>query len=101
MDPNKTLKRIGEHIRAANDAGGAWNALWEDAFKGMEELFQWLKQGGKAPTVPNHTYISLGNGGPVSYSLLCHAHGATFIRYEFSSITGQMEESHKYGCPAV
>lgn len=105
MDPNAYLKNVRENITAANAYGGAWNDYWNDAFNGMNDLYEWLKKGCFPPQVPDYTYISLGNGGPVSYSLLSiparDGGGATFIRYEFSLLTGQFEESHKYACPAV
>ena len=92
MDPQETLNRI----LYANGEG-----LVEDAFEACEELLEWLKKGGFAPNIPLRTYISIGNGGPVIYSILSHPNGSgTFIRYQYSNMTGMMEESHKYICPS-
>lgn len=75
---------------------------WDKAFATLDEIFQTLKvcTADRKPLVPPKTYVSIGNGGPVSYSLLSGIDGtATFIRYEFSKFSGQMEESHKYTLP--
>jgi hypothetical protein len=98
MEPNELLRQIMSAIR---------DKRWEDAFLGMAMMFDMVRNG-HLPNVPEKTYIALGDGGPVSFSLLSYPNtkilpgsGATFIRYEFSSVTGQMEESHKYECPGV
>lgn len=105
MDANKTLKLITTLITRANSDKVDADANWKEAFFQMESLFMFLKEGGAAPNVPQGTYICLGDGGLASYSLLSipekNGGGATFIRYQFSKTSGQMEETHKYGCPAV
>ncbi len=68
---------------------------WDKAYNALAELFVWL-QGGNAPTVPPKTYISIGNGSAVCYSILSNLQGgATFIRYDYDRRTGQMEETYK------
>lgn len=99
-DPNKALRKVIQYIAAGNAyRGGAWNDYFEEAFSTMDLLYSHVFNGGQAPNVPDHTYIALGNGGPVSYTLLAHPKGATFSRWEFSSKTGQMEEVHRFECP--
>jgi hypothetical protein len=100
MDPNKTFAKV-QHLIVDGNAfrGGAWNDYFEEAFRLLGNIFDHMQNGGKAPNIPDHTYIALGNGGPVSYTLLAHPKGATFIRWEFCKKTGQMEEVHRFECP--
>ncbi len=69
------------------------------AFDTLLALDSWLRHGGHKPTnVKPQTYISIGNGGPVAYSLLSTPDGgAVFLRYEFAkSPTGNMEETFRF-----
>jgi hypothetical protein len=98
MDPNACFQRLRDAIAAAKVKGYGWSPEWKAAFNVMEELFSWLKDGGFPPTVPPRTYIALGDGGPMSYSILSNpgGNGAAFIVYVFSRHHGQMWEHHTW-----
>ena len=93
MDPQETLTLLMRNVKEEK---------WAEAFMGLETLFHHLKKGGHAPMVPECTYITVGTGGLVAYSILSKPSrigGATFTRYEYSRDSQQMEDAFKYEMP--
>ena len=72
---------------------------WDKAFEALDEMYEQLRHGAFPPiNVQPKTYISIGNGGPVAYSLLSTPKGgAVFLRYEFAKTPhGVMEETYRF-----
>ncbi len=62
MDPNACFKRLTDALEDQD---------WDEAFSAIEDLWQWMWGGGFPPKIPDNTWISLGNGGRDSYSIVC------------------------------
>jgi len=104
MDPNATFYIVMSEIDYANRERSQERREqhWGDAFAFMGHLCQWLLKGGFAPTVPQGTYISIGDGSEFAYTVLSVPErlggGATFVRWRLSE-SGQYEPDSKFACP--
>lgn len=56
----------------------------EDLFRAMAALHDWLRVGNEPPSIPGEQYISISNGGIISYSIIYDptTKGHEFIYYE-------------------
>ena len=89
-DTTALVERMYKHLEAKE---------WTSAFASLDQMYEQLRHGAFPPVnVKPKTYVSLGIGGPVAYSLLSTpTGGAVFLRYTFKKTPyGNMEEDYRH-----